>query len=115
MHGGSRCDKHPVEKRHGSAGKRKTGRAGVIDRHRVMRRDDGLCQECLLKGVVTMADHVDHIVPLSAGGSDEDSNKRCLCVACHAEKSREDRGGEKVQAPNSGHRSSHNFLCGGGF
>ena len=93
VYDGGRCAKHALEKVHGSAGLRKTGRRGVSDRQRIMRRDHGLCQACLEIGITTPAAHVDHIVPLSAGGSDEDSNKRALCIACHLIKSRAERRG----------------------
>jgi 5-methylcytosine-specific restriction protein A len=91
--GGSRCARHPYERRHGSEGKRKTGRHGVNDRERIKRRDKGLCQECLRQGHVTLGDEVDHIIPLSAGGSDADSNKELLCRDCHKIKSRVERRG----------------------
>ncbi len=71
---------------------RKRGRAATVDRARVMRRDKGLCQACLERGVVTMATVVDHIIALVNGGDDSDSNKRALCDACHVEKTREDLG-----------------------
>lgn len=62
---------------------RKRGYAGVLDRRRIRERDCGLCQECLRQGRTTIGHPVDHIVPLWAGGSDEDSNKETLCVPCH--------------------------------
>ena len=30
--------------------------------------------------------HVDHVVPLSRGGSDEESNLQTLCASCHSKK-----------------------------
>lgn len=63
--------------------KRKTGRAGVADRERIRQRDKWICQEC---GQITPDLHVDHIVPLAEGGTDTDSNKRCLCIPCHDRK-----------------------------
>jgi len=30
--------------------------------------------------------HVDHIVPLSRGGGDEESNLQTLCASCHSKK-----------------------------
>ena len=62
---------------------RKRGYAGVLDRRRIRERDCGLCQECLRRGRTTTGHPVDHIVPLWAGGSDDDSNKETLCVPCH--------------------------------
>lgn len=68
-----------------------TGRHGVIDRERIRRRDKGLCQECLRNGRASIGHQVDHIVPLSAGGSDTDGNKELLCLDCHKAKSRAER------------------------
>lgn len=66
---------------------RKRGYAGVLDRKRIRKRDCGLCQQCLREGRTTVGHPVDHIVPLWAGGSDEDSNKETLCTPCHDSKS----------------------------
>lgn len=71
---------------------RKRGRAAVEDRARIMRRDCGLCQACLLRGIIKPATVVDHIVALVNGGDDRDTNKRCLCDECHTEKTRQDLG-----------------------
>jgi 5-methylcytosine-specific restriction protein A len=51
-----------------------------------------LCAMCAAKGFVTEAREVDHIVPLSKGGAEEDSNRQGLCPECHAEKTRADMG-----------------------
>lgn len=76
---------------HGSAGRRKTGGSAVKDRERIRARDKGLCQACLRSGRITIGDDVDHIVPLSSGGSDDDSNKELLCRSCHLDKTNRDR------------------------
>ena len=34
----------------------------------------------------------DHIVPLTQGGADEDSNIRCLCTDCHQARTAEQFG-----------------------
>jgi len=65
---------------------RKRGYAGVLDRKRIRARDCSLCQECKRQGRTTIGHPVDHIKPLWAGGSDEDSNKETLCVPCHDRK-----------------------------
>lgn len=62
---------------------RKRGSAGVRDRDRIRKRDCGLCQNCGHLG-----QDVDHDVPLWAGGSDDDENKRVLCTVCHEAKSK---------------------------
>jgi 5-methylcytosine-specific restriction protein A len=63
---------------------RKRGSAGVKDRNAIKARDHGLCQSCKRKGKLGVpSDVVDHITPLHLGGSDESSNKECLCNECH--------------------------------
>jgi 5-methylcytosine-specific restriction protein A len=62
---------------------RKRGSAGVKDRQRIKERDCGLCVRCQKEGRVSLGKVVDHIVPLWAGGSDEDENKQLLCDPCH--------------------------------
>jgi 5-methylcytosine-specific restriction protein A len=37
------------------------------------------------------AAHVDHIVPLEEGGTDDDANLQVLCHACHGKKTREEQ------------------------
>jgi HNH endonuclease. len=40
-----------------------------------------------------VAKHVDHIIPKSQGGTDDDGNLQSLCAACHrAKTAREGRG-----------------------
>jgi 5-methylcytosine-specific restriction protein A len=72
---------------------RKRGSAGVRDRKRIRQRDCDLCQECKRHGQLSVGEQVDHITPLSAGGSDEDSNKELLCRPCHDAKSLREAGG----------------------
>lgn len=58
------------------------GRAAVKQRARRLRADP-LCQDCKAKGLVRLADVVDHITPLAKGGDDSDANTRNLCDDCH--------------------------------
>lgn len=52
-------------------------------RRRVLRRDQGICYICGKQG----ADQVDHIVPASQGGGDEDENLAAIHESpCHAAK-----------------------------
>lgn len=61
-----------------------------------MVRDAWMCQACARKGFVARARDVDHIVPKTAGGSDDISNLEALCIACHAAKTAaEDKGGAR--------------------
>lgn len=68
------------------------GRAGQKQRQRRLDRTDGLCERCQAKGIVRLADEVDHINPLALGGSDADSNTRNLCKPCHDEVTAEQFG-----------------------
>src|SRR3546814_4358435 len=64
---------------------------GVEQRRRRLQAEP-LCRDCKAKGVITAATAPDHIVPLALGGSDDDSNVRCLCPECHLERTREQFG-----------------------
>lgn len=46
-----------------------------------------LCVACERQGRVAAATELDHVVPLWAGGTDDEHNLQGLCRACHAEKS----------------------------
>ncbi|MDZ8056574.1 MAG: HNH endonuclease [Aulosira sp. ZfuVER01] len=63
-------------------------------RQRIYKRDRGLCQSpsntppksnglCMGEVKLRVA-HIDHIRPLSSGGSNHASNLRTLCPVCHA-------------------------------
>ena len=52
----------------------------------VIRRDKGLCQQCLRGGRVVPGNECDHITPKSRGGTDDMSNLELLCRPCHASK-----------------------------
>lgn len=51
----------------------------VVTKRRVLERDGYACVQC----GATAPLEVDHIVPLAGGGSNEMSNLRTLCRACH--------------------------------
>ena len=46
-----------------------------------------LCVHCMAEGRATQAAEVDHVVPLSRGGADQEHNFQSLCVDHHAAKS----------------------------
>ena len=52
----------------------------------VIRRDQGLCQQCKRDGKIRSGTDVDHIVAKSRGGTDDMSNLELLCRSCHASK-----------------------------
>jgi 5-methylcytosine-specific restriction endonuclease McrA len=61
-------------------------------RRRILRRDSGLCQICEKSGRFSLASEVDHIIPLSKGGSDDEDNLQSICRSCHDDKTRTDLG-----------------------
>ena len=67
------------------------GRAAVIQRLRRLKAEP-LCRDCASQGMVSEAVVPDHIVPLAKGGSDDDSNIRCLCADCHKARTAEQFG-----------------------
>lgn len=51
-------------------------------RKRILERDHHVCQVRLVCAGAP-ATHVDHIVPKSRGGTDDDSNLRAACADCN--------------------------------
>ena len=77
------------------------GRAWRRKRERLFERDNYLCCICLARGVLKPVDlhgpnHgvLDHIVPTTQGGTDDDDNLQTICQACDKEKTQR----ESVQA-----------------
>lgn len=68
------------------------GRAAVAQRRRRLQRTNGLCEDCLACGATQVAVEVDHITPLSLGGSDDDENTRNLCKYHHEKRTAEQFG-----------------------
>lgn len=75
-------------------------------RRRIIRRDGGVCtalysdgRRCELPGT-----DVDHIVPHSLGGSEDDDNLQLLCRWHHAQKSSSEGGTAAAGARVSVHR-----------
>ncbi|MGQ7793750.1 HNH endonuclease [Faunimonas sp. B44] len=54
------------------------GRKGVKLRQRI-KQEEPLCRECLARGHVSPAEHVDHIVPLAQGGTNERGGLSKVC------------------------------------
>jgi 5-methylcytosine-specific restriction protein A len=50
-------------------------------RQRILERDQMTCQACGMEG-----NTVDHIVPRSLGGGDDEFNLQCLCYKCNSAK-----------------------------
>lgn len=90
--GTSRCESHkrPEWSKKPDAPKRMTGRKLQAARRELFERDP-LCASCRLKGIVTLAQFRDHIIPLAEGGEDTSENTQGLCGPCHDEKSLAER------------------------
>ena len=59
----------------------------------------GICSE-----ILPPIFHIDHVVPLSLGGSNDHDNLQCLCVYCHVRKTSEEataRAGRTQRKPGS--------------
>jgi 5-methylcytosine-specific restriction protein A len=69
------------------------GRAGQAQRIRRLKAEP-LCRRCKERGLIVASTVPDHIKPLAQGGTDDDTNIRCLCKACH----------DEVTAEQFGHR-----------
>ena len=68
---------------------------GVL-RHEVFQRDGYRCQECGATNLEISLE-VDHIIPVSQGGTDELSNLQTLCIICNRAKgNRTWTGGNRI-------------------
>jgi 5-methylcytosine-specific restriction endonuclease McrA len=60
---------------------------------RLLLDERPLCRICEAQGRIVLAQHVDHIVPLSEGGDALDAaNLQPLCAPCHSRKTAADQG-----------------------
>lgn len=74
---------------HGSSRTRPRGYARLRER---LLSEEPLCRLCALAGMVSAGAHLDHVVPLAAGGSDDPANLMPLCAPCHERKSLHEKG-----------------------
>lgn len=87
------CPQRPVWEKKADVKSGRGGRPWRRKRERIFNRDNFLCQIHSKRGelVAVSLDGVnagvcDHIVPLSEGGTDDDSNLQTICQACDKEK-----------------------------
>jgi 5-methylcytosine-specific restriction protein A len=81
--------------RGGSAYSAASGGSRLWRRIRAMQLSrEPLCRACAAKGLLRPAVTVDHIVPRSQGGGDDNPNLQSLCRSCHTAKSQAERRGE---------------------
>ncbi len=65
-----------------------TGRPWRRKREQILARDGYMCQCEKCKGMKLIANEIDHIKPLSQGGTDDDANLQSMHKDCHAEKTK---------------------------
>ena len=58
-------------------------------KRRLMRRQDNTCSYCAYRRVATSMD-IDHIIPVSRGGSNDESNLQVICKPCNQRKGDQD-------------------------
>ncbi len=78
-------------------------------RGRILRRDGGRCYICGAEGCT----HVDHIVPVSQGGGEEDDNLAAICDRCHGHKTALEANAAKPKRARP-RNEPHPGLIGGG-
>lgn len=93
------CEDCEVAKKTAAVGeaRRKTPRNPIYQTARwrklstIYREKHPWCKRCMELGDVTLAEHVDHIIPISEGGEVfVEENLQGLCVSCHNAKTRSD-------------------------
>ncbi len=82
-----------------AAGRRLRGRKGQSLRRAVLD-EEPLCRVCRRLGLVSAATEVDHITPLSEGGSNERRNLQPLCGDHHREKTEAEASARRQAAPH---------------
>ena len=89
VEGGQYCAEHKtiMAKRYDKYGRhydigKRYGRAWQRIRSRYVKTHP-LCEQCLADGRLTPVEEVHHIVPLSKGGTHNESNLMSLCRSCH--------------------------------
>ena len=94
---GTYCEEHAkLVRRHyeqftrGYSTSKRYGRAWKKIRDRYVRKHP-LCEQCLKEGRYVAVEEVQHIIPLSEEGTNDESNLMSLCHSCH-EKIHKGRG-----------------------
>lgn len=77
------ANKHYNQYQRDPTSNKRYGRAWKRIRDRYIKAHP-LCEECQKNGVLTTAEEVHHILPLSRGGGNDSSNLMSLCKSCHS-------------------------------
>lgn len=87
---GGYCEAHQkeIDKQYNKYGrdpatKKRYGRSWKRIRDRYIAAHP-LCEECKKDSMLTLAEEVHHILPLSKGGTHCDDNLMSLCTSCHS-------------------------------
>lgn len=78
------------------------GRPWARLRAKILKRDQMMCQCEKCKGKRLVAHEVDHIKPLSQGGTDDEWNLRAMNRECHLTKSKREANANFVERPAIG-------------
>ncbi len=80
------------------------------DKKRIAAKQGWKCAKC--KKLLPTRYHLDHIKPLSEGGSDKESNRQVLCPNCHSDKTEEERARRKAKKIRESERKEKEPLGG---
>lgn len=81
-----------------------------VSRFEVLRRAGGRCQLCGVSHTTRQID-VDHIVPVSKGGSNDATNLQALCRTCNSQKGNRDDTDFRAVADSFSDRDSDCLFC----
>ncbi len=79
-------EKHKRTERWGRSGDSKNYQGAWPKIRRMHLNRNPLCVACESRGQITAANEVDHIIPLSQGGTHDEANLQSLCKPCHSRK-----------------------------
>src|SRR5579884_3856751 len=87
-----------------SPGEQKRKKLPKSQRERIWKRDHGHCYNCGRKVPLGWA-HIDHIIPLSRGGSNDDDNLAVMCPECNTRKGARTPRQARMRSPHGEERS----------
>jgi len=86
FHEGCTCVGEYVPPRQRSHSERERGRMSKTRRRRILERDMYTCQACGYQGASGEELQIDHMLPVSRGGTSHDANLQVLCAMCNQAK-----------------------------